>query len=252
MQSKDLIEKTAQKASSVSPAHFRSALRRARAIIAELPSDALSPSSSSPRRRTGRSGDTSSPVPLPTADAPSPFQTPRKRFKFSSGVDISGLVKHSPSKGSPLKQSVTPTPHRSARASARLADVEGDLGAHDEEEQDEQAPLTPTKSRFLAAPPSSRRKRDNVSAFLALRPGPAGSGDALAELSKKRDAPTADAYDFERSLRPKRVRTEQEQRARKMRSKRDWTFHEAVWAGPAVQRRNEEALLQLGLIPGRG
>ncbi|GFZ45080.1 hypothetical protein JCM24511_02806 [Saitozyma sp. JCM 24511] len=250
--SKDLIQSSAQKASSVSPAHFRSALARSRTILASLPSDTFT---KSPARRTSsRSGSgrsspstpasasasasasgaapatasssvsTAAAVPVgeeDTTDAGegsiaraggvSPFSTPKKKFKYSSGVDISSLVKHSPAKGSPLRQSVTPsgrpekrqTPTQRGAVSDRHAAVVGEVGMpptegdeeeeeEEEEENDEEGPesaRTPTKRRTyssgvdrggdLQAGPSAASTSASASTRSARRPGDTSAFFAL-------------------------------------------------------------------------
>ncbi|WRT67901.1 uncharacterized protein IL334_004875 [Kwoniella shivajii] len=161
IQSKDLPISSAQKASSVSPAHFRSTLSRCRIILENIPS---SPSSKrSPSKRSPAKAKRSGPietqssssdptnitsdsasrkegtlqtedrgvgeddtgiitpsVTVRTEDILSPLQTPKKKYKFSSGIDISSLIKtpqhrttpktHDPVIASPLRQSVTRQP----------------------------------------------------------------------------------------------------------------------------------------------
>ncbi|WVR06464.1 hypothetical protein IAU60_003495 [Kwoniella sp. DSM 27419] len=138
IQSKDLPLSSAQKASSVSPAHFRSTLSRCRKLLESLPSSpgepSVSPSKRSPAKRgAGRGEETevppavgagteagpSSPTKGGTAveDVLNPLSTPKKKYKFSSGVDIFSLVRtprtprhHEPVTASPLRQSVTRQP----------------------------------------------------------------------------------------------------------------------------------------------
>lgn len=175
----------------------------------------------------------------------SPFQTPRKKYKFSSGLDLSGLVHaHSPSKGSPLKQSVTPSKRREKREIADISDSdgEGDIEA------------TPTKRRVLTpaaaaavprSPRSARQKRrdqeekDGQAAFLALRPGgPTPTikvTDEEEDLTPRRRSPARRLVDEFRP-RPSRKRT---------RRRMDWTFREKVWAefdpdGEAAKARRAE------------
>ncbi|ORX37322.1 hypothetical protein BD324DRAFT_650922 [Kockovaella imperatae] len=161
VQSKDLVESSAQKASSVSPARFKSALLKSRRILESASvgdpsldaSTSRRGSSASPSTRSTRS--TRSHADQADADqvantgekrgsGPSPFSTPRKRFKYSSGIDISGLVKgglagggsppntpkhqHEPSTGSPLRQSVTPSSRRvrSALRGGRVTEKKND------------------------------------------------------------------------------------------------------------------------------
>jgi hypothetical protein len=221
VQSKDLIESSAQRASSVSPAHFRSALQHSRRILASVSIGPLeagssrrvstrrSASSSSPAKSTSRQdaeeGDAGAgeDVSGTGSNVPSPYSTPRKKFKYSSGVDISGLVKttpgrrqglgtpsksfHEPSIASPLRHSVTPaTRNRTKEGEATSAVAE--QGDGDAEAGSEVG--TPSKKVKYAVQPgvdleavsndvrppaglssTPRRGNEDTSSFFAFRPG---------------------------------------------------------------------------------
>lgn len=241
MQSHDLAESSLQRLSSVSPARFKSALATSRRLLESA--EASSPSGR--RKRPATSSPTTSPTKVTTADAMSPFQTPRKKFKYTSGLDLTGLVHaHSPSKGSPLKQSVTPSKRREKREIVDVSDSDNEVEA------------TPTKRRTPAAatttaprsPRSARQKardqkeKDGKAAFLALRPGASDvpsiqvtDEEGEDDLTPRRRSPVRRLVD-ELQPRPTRKRT---------RVRMDWTFRETVWAsfdpeGEAHKRRRAE------------
>lgn len=190
----------------------------------------------------------------------SPFQTPRKKFKYTSGLDLSGLVHaHSPSKGSPLKQSVTPSKRREKREMVDISDSDG------EADEVEATPTkrrgteaTPTKSAMKAkvapgSPRSARQKqRDQIekegkAAFLALRPGAVPKIQVTAEEEEDEVTPR-------RRSPARRLVDEFRQRPTRQRQRRrmDWTFKEKVWAefdpegelAKERRRRLEEVLNQ--------
>lgn len=157
----------------------------------------------------------------------SPFQTPRKKFKYTSGLDLTGLVHaHSPSKGSPLKQSVTPSKRREKREIVDVSDSDNEVEA------------TPTKKRTPAAsataprsPRSARqtareqKEKEGKAAFLALRPGASNVPaiqvtDEEEDLTPRRRSPVRRLVD---ELRPRPAR-------KRTRRRMDWTFRESVWA----------------------
>ncbi|WVQ83015.1 hypothetical protein IAT38_005153 [Cryptococcus sp. DSM 104549] len=252
IQSKDLPEESARKACSVSGPHFRHTLALCRKILA---SSASSPgvSPSRPRERSSRSSPAGSSVSPSrsasgsasgSASAQSPrvttteqvlssLQTPKKKIKYTSNVDTSGLLRtpasrhksahgneHEPARGSPLRQSVTrvpsgvppppglgeeagegegegeETPSKAGRGEARVGAGEVDK--------------TPTKKNKFSStgidlehppPPSvlnSRRKKESASAFLALRPGgsPSNSSpDAAAGINGSKRGRGVDTED---------------------------------------------------------
>ncbi|RXK37711.1 hypothetical protein M231_05044 [Tremella mesenterica] len=132
IQSHDLTEQTAQKASSVSKTHFHSALSKSRRLlstkttISPLPSRTSKSSSRSPHISSNIVSDSTTFISVDDLDESStkslgststttnqvisnlPF-TPKKKYKHISGIDISSLVKspHSPARASPLRQSTT-------------------------------------------------------------------------------------------------------------------------------------------------
>ncbi|WWC62712.1 uncharacterized protein I303_105309 [Kwoniella dejecticola CBS 10117] len=253
IQSKDLLLSSAQKASSVSPAHFRSTLSKCRTLLERIPSPSNSPSGSPSKRSaasgTGRSpskatssktihagseallssantntnvdtsingledddreGETHTPS-VRVEDVLSPLQTPKKKYKFSSGIDISSLVKsprtprtprtYDSNFASPLRQSVTRQPstkvpvpvppHTSPTEANEMAIAEDKMETKREGEMEgEKTPskknkFTPTIHGVdLEHPPQTvksvhsqnQRKRkgemEDASSFFALRPG---------------------------------------------------------------------------------
>lgn len=276
IQSKDLPESSAQKASSVSPAHFRSALVRARRLMAQTQGDSgQSPSPSpahsagsgsgsgsrrsSPRKSTTQPGTRGG---GPSIDPLSPFQTPKKKFKYSSGIDVSDLLRsggqsypHTPTTGSPLRQSQTPGTGTGTGTASRASAREGKEGV-------ERTPTKRTKFHPRGVDLStanldidvdvdaeeinreeggrrSRRKND-MSAFMALRPGSAGS------TSKTTTTPVKDAneelpeeeQEYLRSIRQKRHTARDTGRRRTEVKRRDWTCREVIWGSGIVDRQN--------------
>jgi hypothetical protein len=171
----------------------------------------------------------------------SPFTTPRKKVKYSSGLDISGLLtpsRHTPAKSSPLRQSVTPSKRK--RGSAALVDVdenEEDEEDKDDEEEDGEDMRTPTKATTLQDRLSAARRakeRDGAAAFLALRPGASPgtpSTSAGASANPTRVDPLialglVAARDEDVFAAPRTVR--------KLAERSDWTFRERVWSLPSA------------------
>ncbi|WWD18577.1 hypothetical protein CI109_103030 [Kwoniella shandongensis] len=318
IQSKDLPLSSAQKASSVSPAHFRSALTRCRKLLettSALPRQSPSPSkrtkrvpqggstspSVSPSKRedvvestststsisaagsgSGGGGGASlavdpttphgnihedvTPTPNPPPVSASPFTTPRKKYKYSSGIDISSLVRttprqaHDPVTASPLRQSMTrqasaKIPHPSTRKAGYTS--VGELGEEEEEEEEEVEVGTPTKkikysnptgidlehppphihspSTATASASARRRKNEDVSSFFALRPG--GTETASSPMVGAHAHALAQVGEGwlhrlgqEDRGSVTRVRKVREKKGRKVK-KRDWTFSETVWGG---------------------
>lgn len=267
-----MSEKSAQKACSVSPAHFRSALTHARRLLKTVDSPSLDASSST--RRSTRSSDTSpsksqslhvpdlglvegEDVTPANTSAPSPFTTPKKKFKFSSGIDISSLVRntpksvknaHEPSQSSPLRHSVTPSKRPQSPDDVAAADTE-DV-------------RTPTKRvKYVkgvdlehvdvpAAISSTRKRKEDPSAFLALRPGAVGSLDLGSEQVKRKEwngnIPIEDGLP---DVRPPRVRRTEAERSRmklKERMKRDWRYPETVWGADVDRQRDEVGKVSFG------
>lgn len=205
---------------------------------------------------------------------PSPFNTPKKKFKYSSGIDVSSLVKntprslvkgHEPAQSSPLRHSVTPSKRPlSSPADAGFADVEQgtDVGIGEGENRggEEDNMRTPTKrvkySKGVdlehvdvpAVISSTRKKKEDPRAFFALRPG--GGGDAPPGLNLGGDGeggrrlwngniPMEDGLP---DVRPPRVRRTGEGGVRKKvkeRVRRGWRYPETVW-GEDKERQQEE------------
>jgi len=255
IQSHDLPTSSAQKASSVSPAHFKSALIRARRLLsqAEEVSSSNSPSSSkrtSPRTAAGPGAGAG-----PSLDPLSPFTTPRKKRTYTSGIDVSDLLKsgskhaHTPATGSPLKFSSTTTTTR-------------------KEDKEEDISRTPTKRVKYGAVPvqgvdlatvqveegasARKRRREDTSAFMALRPDQSSvrvqqevdRGDELPEEEKE----------YLSSIREKR-RT-RPKGSREGLKRKDWAFREGIWDSGDVRKKNEillerVSILTSGAVSGR-
>ncbi|KAK4685683.1 hypothetical protein P7C73_g4462, partial [Tremellales sp. Uapishka_1] len=221
MQSKDLPLSSAQKASSVSPAHFKSCLAHSRRILSAIDLDV------SPSRKNKPSASTST-APIPIL---SPVSTPKKKFQYSSGVDLSGLagrsgsLKSTPAQSSPLKQSVTPYKEHEGAG---------------EEEEEMQTPTKKVKYAVkagvdLQAGPSTKRKREDTSAFLSLRPGSSRGNET---------SPTPGEKELMDMLRPKRKEREvgRAKKVRREQPRMDWTFREGIWGSTEVMASNREII----------
>ncbi|WWC88504.1 uncharacterized protein L201_003415 [Kwoniella dendrophila CBS 6074] len=232
IQSKDLPLSSAQKASSVSPANFRSALSRCRILLESIPSSPItSPSLASSSKRSNNVGGRSPSKRSSTSstststsninidnnnnnhneiedgrgitpsiraeDILSPLQTPKKKYKFSSGIDISSLISSSPNKtprkydsviASPLRQSITRQPSTKyppqPPSQSVLLDDQEDTTENEQGKRGGEDGGTPSKKvKYLKGvdlenPPNSiksvesqrKKKNENSSAFFALRP----------------------------------------------------------------------------------
>ncbi|OCF30447.1 hypothetical protein I316_07934 [Kwoniella heveanensis BCC8398] len=336
IQSKDLPLASAQKASSVSPAHFRSTLTRCRKLLEDVStkSPTTSPSKRSPRKQPaststsasstglgeistsiatgiGGAGVESSSQVVTTQDVINPLATPKKKYKFSSGIDISSLVKtartpqtprishaHEPSTASPLRHSVVrqpsakhPHPNK-IDVNASAADGLEDLYAIDEDEEGDELRLgpdgiqvdvgTPTKivkysnpvGIDLENPPArfprtgtAKKKREDASAFFALRPGavasPAHTNTKPGEGEGGREADDIDEAgwmhrrpqeththrttprqrqrardDDEQDRSERRKKRKQKREEDKKRNGVDWTFSESVWGSKSDEEVN--------------
>ncbi|KAK8858684.1 hypothetical protein IAR55_002913 [Kwoniella newhampshirensis] len=328
IQSKDLPFSSAQKASSVSPAHFRSSLSRCRKLLESttLPttssptksdkgkgrgtrqaSSSLSPSKrpavvvavtakttststsvSAPGSGSGfgteiegEANDDVTPTPNPPLISASPFTTPRKKFKFSSGIDISSLVRsprqaqaHDPTVASPLRHSVTRQPSTRIDKNAQTRTSSAGQSEDDEEvgREGESELGTPTKkvkysnpvgidlehppplsSTHLSSSAARRkREREDPSAFFAMRPGmgslstPAGKGTGTGTKDLHHAGEEGEGWlrrlrTEERSA-PRSRKDRREKRVDKKIQKRDWTFAEGVWGTAETQRQNTAIL----------
>jgi hypothetical protein len=262
IQSHDLPELSAQKASSVSPAHFRSALSRARRLLAQVDSPSTSASAGpSSKRASPRTAPTPTPTPPaggPSIDPLSPFSTPKKKYTFSSGIDVSDLLRsgsrsrrgqhvhaHTPGTGSPLKHSLS----ASAAGKGKEREREG---------EGEEVMRTPTKRAKHTTPrgidlsavtaiaaegsgtgtgTGRKRPRDDTTAFMALkpvggvaaRPTPLDQGDGELPAEEK---------EYLLSVREKRRKRPNGVERVEVR-RRDWTYREALWGGGLVEGRRE-------------
>lgn len=320
IQSKDLPETSAQKASSVSPAHFRSALVRARRLLSQVQGDTVqSPPSasasasgsgpgvgsrrSSPRKpsstqssQADRGNKDDSTVTRggggggPSIDPLSPFQTPKKKFKYSSGIDVSDLLRsgsasaaaggghpHTPTTGSPLRQSQTPRTAKGddgASASAREREgVEGvertptkrtkfhpkgvDLSTVDVD-TDIETEMEVTAGTGAEGKRMTKRRND-MSAFMALRPGSAGTTPKTLLAKDGEGELPEEEQEYLRSIREKRRTHSGKDKGRKREPKRnrrrDWTCKEVVWGSESVTSQNrieidQVSRAELGLLEG--
>ncbi|WWC96227.1 hypothetical protein V866_003094 [Kwoniella sp. B9012] len=286
IQSKDLPLSSAQKASSVSPAHFRSTLSKCRTLLESIPSPSVSPSKrstggspskrsststagNSPSKKSSNSHSNSLGIPddidieesitpsggVRPEDVLSPLQTPKKKYKFSSGLDISSLVKSPRTPrtydsviASPLRQSVT-----------RQPSTKHPHHTTENQQEEEDVERTPSKkNKFIATPghghgvdlenppPAStirsvqkRRKGEDPSAFFALRPG---SGNISHTPNKTGAGEGGEEVEGEgwmhrrpeethRKNKVRRIDQEGEIRGKKWKEVRkvDWTYKEDVW-----------------------
>jgi hypothetical protein len=172
-------------------------------------------------------------------DPLSPFTTPRKKRTYTSGIDVSDLLKsgskhaHTPATGSPLRNSST---------SIRKEDKEEDVSR------------TPTKRvkygtvrgvdlssvdvEVEEGASARKRRKEDTSAFMALKPDhnaprvveEVGRGDELPEEEKE----------YLLSIREKRRTRPSGSRAGSKR--KDWTFREGFWGSEGVQKRNQVLL----------
>ncbi|OCF57126.1 hypothetical protein L486_05985 [Kwoniella mangroviensis CBS 10435] len=294
--SKDLPLSSAQKASSVSPAHFRSTLSKCRTLLESIPSPSVSPSKrstggspskrsststagNSPSKKSSNSHSTSLGVPedidieesitpsggVRPEDVLSPLQTPKKKYKFSSGLDISSLVRSPRTPrtydsviASPLRQSVTRQP--STKHPQPTTKKQEDHRDEDEQEGNDVERTPSKKNKFIATPghgrgvdlenppPASamrsvqkRRKGEDPSAFFALRPGSGnishtpneiGSGGGVEEVEgegwmHRRPEETHRKNKVRRIDQEGEIRRKRRKEVRKV----DWTYKEGVWGG---------------------
>lgn len=169
-------------------------------------------------------------------DPLSPFTTPRKKRTYTSGIDVSDLLKsgskhaHTPATGSPLRNSST-----------RKEDKEEDVAR------------TPTKRvkygtvrgvdlstiEVEEGANARKRRKEDTSAFMALKPDhnaprvveEVGRGDELPEEEKE----------YLLSIREKR-RT-RPAGSRSGLKRKDWTFREGVWGSESLQQKNKILLV---------
>ncbi|AAW43265.1 hypothetical protein CNBD2690 [Cryptococcus deneoformans B-3501A] len=240
IQSKDLPEQSAQKASSVSASHFRSALSLSRRLLSQQAS--MSPQDS--RNKRGDSEDAaslSSGGGLTTQEVLALVTPKTKRY---SDFSLSESLANRPVRGSPLRQSV-----------ARVASSapKGQLGPEVTPGRSETAStnhnteLTPTKSAKFVNPrginlehpqsssiPHGKRKRnEDASPFFALRPAMSSAAypsRSATETNRVKGMDTEDGQNSSwlRRLPEPQISKVQQQRtnAKRRRNKRDWTFSE--------------------------
>ncbi len=248
---KDLVESSAQKASSVAPSHFRSTLAKSRQLLATVVQD--SPRKSSRSRTSSAEKPAQSPVANSIGDPAE--TTPKKRFKYPTGVGVGVASKASPNRphiGSPLKQSVTPSKPTAGpsvvqeRSGLDILTAEGQgEGAEDEDEIE-----TPTKkvkyrdTRSLSIADRPRRAKEDYSAFLALRPGSSSQSNnkgSPAVSAAEAPLPSREELGFV-SSRSRRQKTAK----RKVKPKRDWSYGESLWGGKILTERNDKVVRKVG------
>jgi len=174
-------------------------------------------------------------------DPLSPFTTPRKKRTYTSGIDVSDLLKsgskhaHTPATGSPLRNSST---------SIRKEDKEEDVSR------------TPTKrvkygtlrgvdlATIEVEEGASARKRRKVdtSAFMALKPDL--TAPRVVEKVRRGDELPEEEKEYLLSIREKRRTRPSGSRVGLKR--KDWTFREGVWGSEGVQRKNRVLLDKVG------
>jgi hypothetical protein len=177
-------------------------------------------------------------------DPLSPFTTPRKKRTYTSGIDVSDLLRsgskhaHTPATGSPLKISSSTTQEkenvsRTPTKRVKYGTVRGvDLSAVDVDVDVEEGAS------------ARKRRREDTSAFMALRPDPSaskvvkdvGQGDELPEEEKE----------YLLSIREKRRM--RPSGTREGLKRKDWTFREGIWGSEDVQRRNQAVLDKVGRL----
>lgn len=175
------------------------------------------------------------------------MSTPKKKFKYTSGVDISGLVRSSgkaststPNVGSPLKQSITPS---KSRQKSQAED--GDGGESGNEEEEVQTPSKKVRYADTRLNGPSSRKKEDVTAFLSLLPGSDSTTGVRATVLDSREEvrPTREEMGFftERTTKSRGVK-------RKLKPRRDWTYKESVWGSDAGSEGNRKKLDDVGVF----
>ena len=177
---------------------------------------------------------------------------------------MSGLVRspslhgNEPIKGSPLKQSVTPSKLRNSTPHTPAIEAEdGEKEASDDEVDDTQQD-TPTKtvkykvrpgvkvdqmelgSRSTSGNASEKRQRGDTSAFFALRPG--GTSSAVMGISNQGRIQDPLMGGELRQVRPRRARREGVRKENELPRRRDWTYKETQWGSDSLTKEHEAAL----------
>ncbi|WWC70881.1 uncharacterized protein I206_104833 [Kwoniella pini CBS 10737] len=282
IQSKDLLLSSAQKASSVSPSHFRSTLSKCRILLESIPSPNNSSLHKSPSKNSSTSTSTSisndggndqieddlnsthTPcLNIRSENLINPLQTPKKKYKFSSGIDISSLVKSpnnqnqnnnkTPKKSydsviaSPLRQSIIRQTSNQIQSSSSLP--ESPIKEVILKEIDIDIEKTPSKKNKynngidLENPPSiiksvknqRNRNNENSNSFFALRPGnsitPSKSIINQNQEQEKEEESWMHRRPEETHKKSKRFEVEKHQKTKKKNEIRkvDWTYKEDIW-----------------------
>lgn len=240
IQSKDLPEQSAQKASSVSASHFRSALSLSRRLLSQQAS--MSPQDS--RNKRGDSEDAaslSSGGGLTTQEVLALVTPKTKRY---SDFSLSESLANRPVRGSPLRQSVARV---ASNAPKGQLGPEVTPGRSETASTNHNTELTPTKSAKFVNPrginlehpqsssiPHGKRKRnEDASPFFALRPAMSSAAypsRSATETNRVKGMDTEDGQNSSwlRRLPEPQISKVQQQRtnAKRRRNKRDWTFSE--------------------------
>jgi hypothetical protein len=248
IQSHDLPPLSAQKASSVSPAHFKSALLRARRLLSQI-EDQPQASSSSSKRTSPRTTTTNPGGGGPSIDPLSPFTTPRKKFKYSSGLDVSDLLKsgsasghkHTPVTGSPLKFSSTTKEDRTGRGEEDVSRTPTKRVQYGHVRGVDLASVVSNTDTDEGST-SRKRRRDDTSAFMALRPDPSVPRTSTAVVEDM--GMPEEEKEYLLSMREKRRKRPTGERVGLKR--RDWTCREGVWGSGGVQKWNKVVLDKVG------
>ena len=175
-------------------------------------------------------------------------------------MDLSGLVRspHEPLRGSPLKQSVTSSKLQERLIAAAHGTDLGQKGLDEEvhaEGYDDELPDTPTKKVKYAThagvdlasaagglDESMKRKRGDMSAFFALRPGsPSGVRPTPSPKDIQSSPMTEHGLSEMRNVRRHNGEGRPEKKKKSV-PRRDWAYGEIVWESDAVIKANESVL----------
>ncbi|XAO21540.1 hypothetical protein I312_100293 [Cryptococcus bacillisporus CA1280] len=239
IQSKDLPEKSAQKASSVSASHFRSALSLSRRLLSQQTS--MSPQGSRNKRGDPEEATSLSSSGGLTTQKVLALVTPKTK-KYSD-FSLSESLANRPVRGSPLRQSVARVTSSIPKGQLSPEVTPGRSGAISTNHSTE---LTPTKSAKFVNPPgvnlvrpqsssishSKRKRSGDASSFFALRPDTFSvgypSGSMQANRVKGVDMEDGQTSSWLRRLPEPQTSKVQQKRtsAKRRRNKTDWTFSE--------------------------
>lgn len=239
IQSKDLPEQSAQKASSVSASHFRSALSLSRRLLSQQGS--MSPQGS--RNKQGNPEEAtslSSGGGLTTQEVLALVTPKTKRY---SDFSLSESLANKPVRGSPLRQSVARVTSSIPKGQLSPEVTPGRSGVISANHSTQ---LTPTKSAKFVNPRgvnlehpqsssishSKRKRSGDASSFFALRPDTSSvgcpPGSVQANRVKGVDMEDGQNSSWLRRLPESQTSKVQQKRtnAKRRRNKTDWTFSE--------------------------